>query len=120
MKLKAGHYLLIALFLTLNGCDMFDGLFKSPSTITIKNETSREIASVEVLLGTEVRTVDTNSLGPRESQKYHVTTKSVYTLDIRFADGTGCSRWADVTDEENVTVLIEDRLSDRAVSLSMR
>jgi len=120
MKMKAGHYLLLALFLTFNGCDMFDGLFKSPATITIKNDTAREIASVEVLLGTEVRTVDTNNLKPAESQAYRVNRKSVYTLDIRFTDESSCSRWADVTSSEEATVVLEENYALQGVALSMR
>lgn len=99
---------------------MFDGLFKSPATITIKNDTVREIASVEVLLGTEVRTVDTNNLKPAESQAYRVNRKSVYTLDIRFTDGSSCSRWADVTSSEEATVVLEENYALQGIALSMR
>jgi hypothetical protein len=120
MKMKAGHYLLLALFLTFNGCDMFDGLFKSPATITIKNDTSREIASVEVLLGSEVRTVDTNNLKPSQSQIYRVNRKSVYTVDIRFTDGSSCSRWADVTNSEEAVVVLNENHAFQGIALSMR
>ena len=119
MKLKAGHLLLIALIIIFNGCDMFEGVFKSSSTITLENNTNKEIANVEILLGREVKKIDTTVHAPFQAQKYEVASKSVYTVCITFADGSQNFRWADVTDSEDITIAVDVPISSEAVALSL-
>ena len=120
MKIKSGHYLLIALFVIFNGCGMFENIFKPTSTIVLQNNSVKEIADIEVLLGREVKKVDTNPLAPFQSQEYEVTSKSVYTVAVTFDDGTTCFRWADVSDEERVLIEVGDNsLDSSGIALSM-
>ena len=101
---------------------MFEGVFKSSSIITLENYSNKEIANVEILLGRELKKIDTTLHKPFVTKKYEVTSKSVYTVCITFSDGSRCFRWADVSETENVSVAVgnePDRSGGVALSLNL-
>ena len=120
MTIKAGHVLLFSLAVIFSGCNMFEGVFKSNSHITVENNSGKEIALVEILLGKEVKKLDTVPHSPLQTQVYEVSSKSIYTIAVTFADGSRNLQWADVSQTDTAVVTVgNDPVSSGTIALSL-
>jgi hypothetical protein len=121
MNFKAGHILFFSLLLLFDGYNIFDGVFKSPSSLTVKNHSLKEIAKIEILLGDEIQTVDTNLLEPLSHQEYKVNKNMIYTVVISFSDGSYSSQWADLSKQNKLTLIVDENISTlQGINLSMK